>query len=68
MNAVGGAVKAAKSAMVDFNSDLQKATISFEAMLGSTERAQAYLAQLQRLRRPHPLRVPRADEGRPRAS
>src|SRR4051812_36122860 len=47
MGLLGGALGAAKSAMIDFNADMQKAQISFEAMLGSAEKAQAYLAQLQ---------------------
>ncbi|MGE4164213.1 MAG: hypothetical protein AB7G23_21025, partial [Vicinamibacterales bacterium] len=58
MNVLGGALGAAKSAMIDFNSDLQKAQISFEAMLGSAQKAEAYLRQLQQFAAQTPFEFP----------
>jgi len=58
MRLLSGALDAAKSAMIDFNSDLSKTQISFEALLGSAEKAQAYLAQLQQFAAKTPFEFP----------
>lgn len=46
MSFVQRAVGAAKSAMIDFNSTLEQATIGFTTMLGSAKQANAYLSKM----------------------
>lgn len=46
MSFVQRAVGAAKSAMIDFNSTLEQATIGFTTMLGSAKQADAYLSKM----------------------
>jgi tape measure domain-containing protein len=47
-NAVGSAFKAAGDAVIGFNSQLQNSTIGFEAVLGSSKKATAFVGDLQK--------------------
>lgn len=54
-NGVSGAFSMAKGAVFDFNSQLQQADIGFTTMLGSSQKAGAYVQQLQQFAKTTPF-------------
>lgn len=55
---VGSAMMAAKSSVIDLNSSLEQSKIAFTTMLGSAEKADAFLTDLQKLAAQTPFEFP----------
>lgn len=57
-NAVGESLNSAKAAVLDFNGTIEQAAIGFTTLLGSGEKAQAFLAQLRDFAATTPFEFP----------